>query len=296
MKPLDFAQFLKYEGADDALSVEAYISNVLEEKFGPASGIGWQLQIIRCGFTRVVGIDLLGSVGISEADLVESICGSSSGPSDDFFINEVFRVVADTDFTDCQPLMNVFWQTVNGFEPHLKRKLIKFVTGVDTLPLAGTETCDNTLELPNYWKALCWREQHDEHEANSKLEEKLKLLLSKKLYDAVEYSSGYGLDGTSAVADVLTGKAEYEKLAKEESYDSLDIPALSDGYLLDKDAPLSPQRLENDEVETDAALAADSEANPAESPAVDVPPRPEESYEDDYDDWEEEPVTSDVKF
>ncbi|KAF4045785.1 HECT domain-containing protein [Phytophthora infestans] len=310
MKPLDFAQFLKYEGADDALSVEAYISNVLEEKFGPASGIGWQLQIIRCGFTRVVGIDLLGSVGISEADLVESICGSSSGPSDDFFINEVFRVVADTDFTDCQPLMNVFWQTVNGFEPHLKRKLIKFVTGVDTLPLAGTEflriempftaissddhkkclqmlpqahTCDNTLELPNYWKALCWREQHDEHEANSKLEEKLKLLLSKKLYDAVEYSSGYGLDGTSAVAD-------------EESYDSLDIPALSDGYLLDKDAPLSPQRLENDEVETDAALAADSEANPAESPAVDVPPRPEESYEDDYDDWEEEPVTSDVKF
>ncbi|KAG3148635.1 hypothetical protein PI124_g3793 [Phytophthora idaei] len=309
MKPSDFAQFLKFEGADESLTVEAYTSNVLEEKFGPASGIGWQLHSVRRGFTRVTGLDQLERVGITEADLVESICGSSDGPGDDFIVNEVFRVAADTDFTNCLPLWNAFWQTVNGFEPQLKRKFIRFVTGVDTLPLTGTEflriempftaisseghkkclqmlpqahTCDNMLELPNYWKALCWREQHDEHEANSKLEEELALLISKKLRDAVEYSNGYGLDGTTAVAGVLANRFE-DQLAKEESYDSLGLPALSEPV---DDSPPSHQRSDHDEAELEEA--DEPETKPAESFAVAVSHRPEESYEDDYDDWEEE--------
>ncbi|KAF1791151.1 HECT domain [Phytophthora cactorum] len=301
MKPSDFAQLLKFEGADESLTVEAYTSNVLEEKFGPASGIGWQLHSVRRGFTRVIGLDQLERVGITEADLVESICGSSDGPGDDFIVNEVFRVAADTDFTNCLPLWNAFWQTVNGFELQLKRKFIRFVTGVDTLPLTGTEflriempftaissedhkkclqmlpqahTCDNMLELPNYWKALCWREQHDEHEANSKLEEELALLISKKLRDAVEYSNGYG----------STARQQFEdQLAKEESYDSLGLPALSEPV---DDSPPSHQRSDHDEAELEEA--DEPETKPAESFAVAVSPRPEESYEDDYDDWEEE--------
>ncbi|ETP54608.1 hypothetical protein F442_00716 [Phytophthora nicotianae P10297] len=323
MKPLDFSQFLKFEGAHEGLSVEAYISNVLEEKFGPASGFGWQLQVIRGGFTRVIGIDQLSSVGITEADLVESICGSNGGPGDDFVINEVFRVAADTDFTGCRALMNAFWQTVNSFEPQLKRKFIKFVTGVDTLPLPGTEflriempftaissddhkkcaqmlpqahTCDNMLELPNYWKALCWREKHDEKEPNSKLEEELVLLLSKKLRDAVEYSSGYGLDGTSDVGGVRADKSKdyADQLAKEESYDSLGLPALAEGGnaadLPFEDTPPSPPRSDHDEAEQDeAAKPADElEAKPADSSETAMSPRPEDSYDDDYDDWEEE--------
>ncbi|KAG7385958.1 hypothetical protein PHYPSEUDO_000920 [Phytophthora pseudosyringae] len=324
MKPSDFAEYLKFEGADESLSVEAYISKVLDEKFGPASGIGWQLQSVRGGFTRVIGIDQLGRVGIAEADLPESICGTSGGSGDDFVISEVFRVAADADFTDCRPLMNAFWQTVNAFEPQLKRKLVKFVTGVDTLPLSGSEflriempftaissedhekslqmlpqahTCDNTLELPHYWKALCWREQHDEHEASVKLEEELALLLGKKLRDAVEYSSGYGLDGTSAVAGVLTDKAEesQDQFAKEESYDSLGLPALSEdrsaAELPLEDPPASPQTSDHDVAEQEEAVPADEAdaAKPAEAPTTAVSPRPEESY-DEYDDWEEESV------
>ncbi|KAG6592688.1 ubiquitin-protein ligase [Phytophthora cinnamomi] len=319
MKPSDFAEYLKFEGADENLSVEAYIAKVLEDKFGPTSGIGWQIDCARRGFTRVVTIEQLRRVGIAEGDLVESICGSVGGGGDDFAVNEVFRVAADSDFTCCQPLMDAFWQTVNSFEPPLKRKFIKFVTGVDTLPLAGTEflrielpftaisaadhekclrmlpqahTCDNTLELPHYWSALCWREQHNEHEANSKLEEELALLLGKKLRDAVEYSSGYGLDGTSAVGNVFADKTstgDDNELAQEESYDSLGLPALSEGQgeadLPAESSQQSPRGSDHD-VTGEEDEEAPAELDTHKPLAAARSPGPDESY-DEYD-WEEE--------
>ncbi|KAL3660881.1 hypothetical protein V7S43_013898 [Phytophthora oleae] len=314
MKASDFAEYLKFECADESLSVGEYVDKVLKEKFGPASGIGWQLQSLRRGFTRVIALDQLFRVGIADVELVESVCGSSAGPGDDFVVSEVFRVAADADFTACEPLRNVFWQTVNNFEPQLKRKFIKFVTGVSTLPLAGTEflriempftaisaadhekclqmlpqahTCDNTLELPHYWKALCWREQTG---ANAKLEKELALLVGKKLRDAVEYSSGYGLDGTSAVAEVLGDKKDDEnKMTKEEeSYDSLGLPALSQRNsavdLPTEDSPPFPQTSDRDETEQEEAQSVESDVKP--EPTA-LSPRPDESYED-YDDWEEE--------
>lgn len=156
------------------------------------------------------------------------------------------------------------------------------------------QTCDNTLELPHYWKALCWREQHDEHESSSKLEEELALLLGKKLRDAVEYSSGYGLDGTSAVKDVFAVKSvdDDAELAKEESYDSLGLPALSEGQST-ADLPIenslpSPQTSDHHEAEQEEVAPAESEIKP-EPPAPVVSPRPDESYEE-YD-WEEESVS-----
>jgi hypothetical protein len=139
MKPSDFAEYLKFEGADDALSVDAYTAKVLGEKFGPSSGVGWQLQCVRRGFARVLAIDQLRLVGLTEADLAESVCGATDGHEVDFVISEVFRVAADTEFTSCRPLSSAFWHTVSHFEPQLKRKFVKFVTGVETLPLAGTE-------------------------------------------------------------------------------------------------------------------------------------------------------------
>lgn len=313
MKASDFAEYLKFEGADESLTAGEYIDKVLQDKFGAESVIGWQLQALRRGFSRVIALDQLSRVGISAVELVESVCGGCAGPGDDFVVDEVFRVAADAEFTACGPLMNAFWKTVSGFEPQLKRKFIKFVTGVDTLPLTGTEflriempftaisvadhekclqmlpqahTCDNTLELPHYWKALCWREQHDEHEANAKLEEELALLLRKKLQDAVEYSSGYGLDGTSAVAGVLGAKPKDGEDAVTkvgESYDSLGLPALSEGQSATTEGvSLSPQTSKTEQ----------GEAEPVEPEVKPEPttlsPRPDESYEEDYDDWEEE--------
>ncbi|RLN61147.1 hypothetical protein BBJ28_00025150, partial [Nothophytophthora sp. Chile5] len=180
---------------------------------------------------------------------------------------------ADSDFSDCQPLTNAFWQTVNGFDPLLKRKFIKFVTGVDTLPLAGTEVRAREFDSAD---------AHDEQVANSSLEKELRLLVDKKLRDAVEYSSGYGLDGTSAVAGVLFEKALADdafQLAKEESYDSMGLPALAEGQSgLDQQIE-SPQPSPTKAVEERGLVEG-------EVPANAMSPRQEESYEEN--DWEEE--------
>ena len=133
------------------------------------------------------------------------------------------------------------------------------------------------MELPHYWKSLCWREHHDEQESNTKLEEELALLLSKKLRDAVEYSSGYGLDGMSVVSGVLDDEFVNHdgELTKEESYDSLFLPALSE--IQSENA--TPSLRSSEPVE------AGQEQGETKSD-VPVSPRPEELY-NEYD-WEEE--------
>ncbi|RLN87886.1 hypothetical protein BBJ28_00006873 [Nothophytophthora sp. Chile5] len=147
--------------------------------------------------------------------------------------------------------------------------------------LDSLQTCDNTLELPHYWKALCWRDAHDEQVANSRLEKELRLLVDKKLRDAVEYSSGYGLDGTSAVAGVLSEKTLADdalQLAKEESYDSMGLPALAEGQ--------SGLDLQMESPELSPTRAAEERSLEGEVSANAMSPRQEESYEEN--DWEEE--------
>lgn len=143
MPPADFAAFLEFEGADSSLSVEEYILQVVDEKFGARSSICWQFQELQAGFQSVFSQEELELAGISADDLGEVICGKAGGGAmaldSDFSIDEVFRVALDPDFVKCLPLRRVFWRVVNAFEPQVKRKFVKFVTGVDTLPLPGTE-------------------------------------------------------------------------------------------------------------------------------------------------------------
>ncbi|RLN58817.1 hypothetical protein BBJ29_004208 [Phytophthora kernoviae] len=298
MKPSDFAEYLKFEGADEGLSVEEYIDSTLAEKFGPESGIGWQLDAVRQGFSRVISIEQLGRVGMNDEDLGNIIYGGSSDRgSEDFTISDVFRVAADSDFTSCRPLADTFWQTVNNFEPQMKRKFIKFVTGVDTLPLVGTEFL--RIEMPftaisadDHEKSLRMLPQahHGEHEADSNLVAELGVLLHKKLQDAVEYSSGYGLDGTAEVEGVFVKKSggDDDDQLVNASYDSLGLPALSErpstaDPVADNSQPSPPASATDQENE---ALVEGSAENSSEKPAAVVSPRQEESY-DDYD-WEEE--------
>jgi hypothetical protein len=94
------------------------------------------------------------------------------------------------------------------------------------------------LELPHYWKALCWKRKHDEKTEDKLLEQELGELIRKKLYEAVEYSSGYGLDATSGNNTQARGRLldsllpshsrPQQKSNVEESTDLLDIPAMGD--------------------------------------------------------------------
>ncbi|TYZ60911.1 hypothetical protein PybrP1_008168 [[Pythium] brassicae (nom. inval.)] len=306
MSPTDFQAFLELEDADASLTVDEYIERAVAEQFGAESNIGWQFRELRAGFQSVFSLAELSAASIDPDDLASVVCGNAASATTrdaDFSVDEIFRVALDPDFVKCVPLRRVFWRVVNAFDPLLKRKFVKFVTGVETLPLPGTEfmriempfaaltaaenekillmlpqshvselpsvssscicsrgcmlgvcvrgnnsharlfacqTCDNTLELPNYWQALCWKARHQEEEESESLEAELAALLGKKLREAVEYSNGYGLDGTSAISGILsarrrptssasmngadTGRAP----ANDDSYESLDLPAMGD--------------------------------------------------------------------
>lgn len=140
MPAQDLASLLELEGANPTMSADEYISSVLESTYGSKSSLAWQLKALRLGFNAVIPLDSVLRLAITSTDLAEIICGSESTTADtDFNIRHVFRVAADVDFTACTPLQREFWSIADGFEPAIKRKLVKFITGVDTLPLPGTE-------------------------------------------------------------------------------------------------------------------------------------------------------------
>jgi hypothetical protein len=125
------------------------------------------------------------------------------------------------------------------------------------------------LELPHYWRALCWKNKHEPDRPSEQLEADLVALLSEKLRLAAEYSSGYGLDGTKSVggslagilpgsvADNATEDTGGEQLDIQDSYESLNLPGLTGGESIDEEAgesktvvPPPPHADDEDSLET----------------------------------------------
>ncbi|KAJ0407306.1 hypothetical protein ATCC90586_002234 [Pythium insidiosum] len=323
MKPSEFGSVLEFEGLAPSLSVDEYIAHTLAEHFGPASYVFSQLQAMRRGFQRFyLPIDRQ-QAGVSGTDLSVVLAAGDNGG--DIEIETLFQVSLDPDLTACEPLRRAFWQTVRAFSPALKRKLLKFITGVDTLPQPGTEflriempfpslsaadhaktllmlpqshTCDNTLELPHYWRALQWKAESTQQQVmTEQLETELRSLLHGKLTAAIEYSSGYGLDGTSAVPNASLGglrpaQRAATPSAAHESYDSLDLPALGE----DASDPASGLQLQpgNDEFTSrNGDMTSERPLELSAKPPTETEratetsgPKEDESYAEN--DWEEE--------
>ena len=101
----------------------------------------------------------------------------------------------DSDVSDNTTLQNALFGAISAMSPQDKRLFLKFVTGVDKLPLPKTEclkieapglcfsraeflehwsrlptahTCFNTLEIPNYVECLLELEQMDDRLMKSK--------------------------------------------------------------------------------------------------------------------------------
>ncbi|KAH9093638.1 hypothetical protein Ae201684P_016264 [Aphanomyces euteiches] len=148
------------------------------------------------------------------------VCGPV--PREDFNIRDIFLVSMDEEFTQCQYLHNAVWNILDNLSPSDKRRFVKFVTGVDKLPVPGTEilrielpytvisaserakqllvlpqahTCDNVLELPNYWTALC-----EKFRDSSPTYDMLVQIVKEKLMYAIENGNNYGLDVVSSIA------------------------------------------------------------------------------------------------
>ena len=188
------------------------------------------LNELRTGFQSVVSIEWCKQVGMTASDLQLIICGNAKNEnlSKDFNVREIFRLRMDEDFSDSPALQDALFEAIDAMNPLEKRMFLKFVTGVDKLPLPKTEylkieapglcfseeefqkqwhrlptahTCFNTLELPNYAQSLLELEyggqSFDEIVDRKSFTSRLYQHMSNKLSIAIANTEGggYGLDG-----------------------------------------------------------------------------------------------------
>jgi len=164
---------------------------------------------------------------VTAEDLQEMVCGVQDSDCD-FEIRDIFRVVVDAELETCQELSTALWQVLDTWPPGLKRKFVRFVTGSERLPLPGSEllrielpfvafstreqkktlgmlpqahTCENILELPNYWEALCGVRGEGGDPAS--LVKELGAVIEARLTMAIEHCTEYDLDGTGSVAGAI---------------------------------------------------------------------------------------------
>ena len=157
------------------------------------------------------------------------VCGNFSKREDeDFNIRDLFRIRTDDDVRECPPLYDSLFFVIDQLDVQHKRMFLKFVTGVDRLPLPMSETikidspfmcfsdeehkmnlirlptahtCFNTMEMPNYVASMLELE-HDGAMSMEELDDPETFLITlrehvrKKIMLAIQNTegSGYGLD------------------------------------------------------------------------------------------------------
>ncbi|OQR84110.1 hypothetical protein ACHHYP_13896 [Achlya hypogyna] len=227
----DFSALLKLEGLPPETTVDAYVGQLVQDK---AAAVEWQLNELRRGFYHAIPA-AFSVCGFTGAELHELLCGPPA--SDNFDLRDVFKVVEDDALVGCRPMHDAFWRVVDEFSATEKRALIKFVTGIDKLPLPQTEilrldmpwpvatshekklvllrlpqahTCENTLELPNYYGGL---------DASDDLPQALTVLLRTKLLYAMAHGLGYDLD--------VAGRPQpTHQPSADDSSESIELPSL----------------------------------------------------------------------
>ncbi|CAM9976610.1 unnamed protein product [Ascophyllum nodosum] len=175
------------------------------------------------------------------------IKGRFTKEPEDFDFREVFTVYEDRELIACAPLREALWRVIQEeLSAQERRRLALFITGTDFLPEKGCETlsieipfempggssgkakketraqwaekalgtvptahtCDNVLEMPNYWSLLMRAEGLEWATASSRsvaatnmpqekreaLELRLRSVLAGRLRVAIENASGYALD------------------------------------------------------------------------------------------------------
>ena len=54
-------------------------------------------------------------------------------------IREVFHIKYDDELERCVPLREALWKVIDSWDDPMKRRFLKFVTGVESLPSQGME-------------------------------------------------------------------------------------------------------------------------------------------------------------
>jgi len=252
----DFAAVIEMEDDDDGAgggwtrtaTREQLAANaarrILEES------AGWQFDAVAHGFAAALPASMLRGVLLSGRQLAEAVCGAAAAGAAastvDFSIRSVFRVVEEDDLRECVPLRDALWHVLEGWAPAKKRALVRFVTGSERLPAPGTElfwvqmpfvafsreetmaeggklpqahTCDNILELPNYYAALrAKRGLPEGGRADASLLRELRQVVQQRFETAVTECGSYGLDDGAehaAGSGWQTGALDLEEAATD---------------------------------------------------------------------------------
>lgn len=230
----ELADFLEMEGLERTMTIEEYLQHSVKDYF--CSGTQALIDEMKKGWDAAVDTSVLSDCHVSAWDLAEMVCGPAHGllhgamlgatPPD---IWSVFRVSEDAEVNRATPELYIaLRKVVRDLAPENYRAFLRFVTGSDRLPLPGTEllrievpftpltpdehedmlrklpqahTCDNTLEIPNYFESLCVVRggappEEIDAGARSALVPELEQLVREKLLLAIISCDGYGLDAS----------------------------------------------------------------------------------------------------
>ena len=237
MPSLEFADLCELDGLEPAATsrdgyVKAAAARLL---YGEQQEARWQLAALCEGFETALPRSCLEAARVSALQLSEIISGVGGGAAgderdeavggaSDFALRAAFRVAVSDELIASGPLMVAFWRVVDGWAPPAKRRLVHFITGSERLPAPGSElititpasteadesallgmlpqahTCDNLLELPNYYYALIARNKQlppqtaaAHSRAVPQLQE-LEQVLHERLWMAVHECAAYGID------------------------------------------------------------------------------------------------------
>ena len=234
MPSLEFADLCELDGLEPAATsrdgyVKAAAARLL---YGEQQEARWQLAALCEGFETALPRSCLEAARVSALQLGQIISGVGGGAAgdeavggaSDFALRAAFRVAVSDELIASGPLMVAFWRVVDGWAPPAKRRLVHFITGSERLPAPGSElititpasteadesallgmlpqahTCDNLLELPNYYYALIARNKQlppqtaaAHSRAIPQLQE-LEQVLHERLWMAVHECAAYGID------------------------------------------------------------------------------------------------------
>jgi len=224
------ADMLAMEGSE-GLTVEQYQQKALNDLLVGATK--WQAEALSEGLLRVLGTELASKWCLGPEALAMAVAGTEGvqehgGPVD---MRTVFRVVMDDELSPGgggEVVGELLWEVLSCWSVELQTAFLNFATGTSRLPAPGSEllkvecpfvaisiaeskqhlgmlpqahTCDNLLEVPNYWEALLKVKGIKGGGADLLKAEQLALraecrnLVDQRLRTAVmEGSQGYGLD------------------------------------------------------------------------------------------------------
>ena len=218
MTDKEFAQILAAEGTE-SMTQKHYVDQMVHSLL--VEDVAWQSKALRQGFNLGTKSKWWKKLEFSPSDLQLLVCGSNlkGGKIPDF--RTLFRVHEDPELVQHEHLRECLWSVIDKMSNDQMRQFLKFVTGVSRLPIPGTETvkiempfmvygheehkknlerlpqahtCDNILELPNYWESLI--EVHgDEGETDvAAMKTKLEAHMQAKFLCAIQNAEGFGLD------------------------------------------------------------------------------------------------------